>query len=79
VLKPGGVFHFEDVLEGILASLTANRMHDYPEMGCFSGAKFRAALESAGLRVARWQQWGEFMVWGRAVKDITGSLHGMPA
>jgi ubiquinone/menaquinone biosynthesis C-methylase UbiE len=73
VLKPGGAFYFEDILVSVLDRLSARGMHDYPEMGRFSGVQFRAALETAGLCVAHWQQWGEIMVFGRAVKADIGS------
>jgi len=70
VLAPGGVFYFEDVLEGLLAQPSIKLMLAHPESGQFSGARFRAALEAAGLHIVHWEQWAEFGVWGRAVKPI---------
>lgn len=66
VLKPGGVFYFEDLLKGLISSWPARVLFDHPQATQFYGREFRAALEAAGLRVQSWRQWGEWGVMGQA-------------
>jgi SAM-dependent methyltransferase len=66
VLKPGGVFYFEDLLKGLISPWPARVLFDHPQATQFYGREFRAALEAVGLRVQAWRQWGEWGVMGRA-------------
>lgn len=66
VLKPGGVFYFEDLLKGLITPWPARVLFDHPQATQYYGREFRAALEAAGLRVQRWRQWGEWGVMGQA-------------
>ncbi len=66
VLKPGGVFYFEDLLKGLISSWPARVLFDHPQATQFYGCEFRAALEAAGFRLQSWRQWGEWGVMGLA-------------
>ena len=66
VLKPGGVFYFEDLLKGLISIWPAPLLFDHPQATQFHGREFRAGLEAAGLRVQKWRQLGEWAVAGRA-------------
>lgn len=68
VLKPGGVFYFEDLLKGLISIWPAPLLFDHPQATQFHGAEFRAELKSAGLRVQKWRQLGEWAIAGRAGK-----------
>jgi len=58
VLKPGGVFYFEDVLKGFVSAWPIRALFDHPQDTQFTGREFRAELEAAGLRVSRWRSLG---------------------
>lgn len=66
VLRPGGVFYFEDLLKGLIGARPVQALFDHPQVSQFYGREFRAGLEAAGLRVDKWRQWGEWGVMGRA-------------
>lgn len=66
VLKPGGMFYFEDLLKGLLAPWPVQVLFDHPQATQFYGREFRSELETAGLRVQKWHQLGEWAVAGRA-------------
>ena len=68
VLKPGGVFYFEDILKGITAAHLAQIVFDHPQVTQFGGGQFRASIEAAGLRVVKWRQVREWGVMGQARK-----------
>ena len=68
VLKPGGVFFFEDVLWGLTTRWPANILFEHPQASQFSGGDFRRGLEAAGLKVLAWRQWDEWAVMGQAAK-----------
>ena len=68
VLKPGGVFYFEDLLKGFISAWPVHALFDHPQATQFYGREFRAGLETAGLRVQKWQQWGEWGMMGGASK-----------
>ena len=69
VLKPGGVFYFEDILKGITSSRLAQVVFDHPQVTQFGGGQFRAGIEATGLRVMAWRQVREWGVMGRARKE----------
>lgn len=68
VLKPGGTFYFEDLLKGLISTWPAPVFFDHPQATQFYGGEFRSELESAGLRVEKWRQLGEWAIAGRANK-----------
>lgn len=70
VLKPGGVFYFEDLLKGFVSAWLVRDLFDHPQATQFYGSEFRAGLEAAGLRVQKWKQWGEWGIMGQAIKQL---------
>lgn len=68
VVKPGGVFYFEDLLKGLISAWPMRALFDHPQTTQFRGREFFAGLESAGLRVRAWRQWGELAIMGNAVR-----------
>ena len=68
VLKPGGMFYFEDLLKGLISTWPAPLFFDHPQATQFDGGEFRSELESTGLCVQRWRQVGEWAIAGRASK-----------
>ena len=72
VLKPGGMFYFEDILRGLTAAWPARNLFDHPQTSQFSGGEFRARLEEAGLQTVAWRQWDDVAFVGRARKRAPG-------
>ena len=68
VLKPGGIFYFEDLLKGLISTWPAPFFFDHPQATQFYGREFRLELESTGLRVQKWRQLGNWAIAGRAGK-----------
>ncbi len=68
VLRPGGTFYFEDLLKGLITLWPMRALFDHPQATQFYGREFCAGLETAGLRVTRWRQWGEWGMIGSAIK-----------
>lgn len=68
VLKPSGMFYFEDLLKGLVSAWPAPLLFDHPQATQFHGQEFRAELVSAGLRVQKWYQLGEWAAAGWASK-----------
>ena len=69
VLRPGGVFYFEDLLKGLVSARLVRDLFDHPQATQFYGREFRAGLEAAGLRVQKWWQLGEWGIMGQAGKQ----------
>lgn len=66
VLKPNGVFYFEEVLKGFVGAPFIRDLFDHPQAGQFTGSEFRAALANAGLQLdENWRQFAEFGLMGR--------------
>lgn len=68
VLKPGGVFYFEDLLKGLIASAPMRTLFEHPQVSQFTSGEFRVGLEAAGLQVRQWRHWGEWGFMGQAGK-----------
>lgn len=68
VLKPGGIFYFEDLLKGLISSFPMRILFQHPQNSQFLGREFYGGLHSAGLRVREWRQWGELVIMGSAVR-----------
>jgi ubiquinone/menaquinone biosynthesis C-methylase UbiE len=67
VLKPGGLFYFEDILKGFTGAPVILTLFDHPQVTQFSGAEFRSALADVGLKLDdNWRQLGEVGLLGRA-------------
>ena len=66
VLKPNGIFYFEDLLKGLVSAWLVRDLFDHPQATQFYGREFRAGLEAAGLRAQKWQQVSEWGVMGTA-------------
>lgn len=69
VLKPGGVFYFEDLLKDLISVRPARVLFDHPQATQFYSREFRAGLEAAGLHVRKWEQWREWFCMGQANKQ----------
>jgi len=69
VLKPGGVFYFEDLLKGLVSAWLVRDLFDHPQATQFYGREFRAGLEAADLHVQKWRQRGEWGIMGQAGKQ----------
>jgi ubiquinone/menaquinone biosynthesis C-methylase UbiE len=68
ILKPGGIFYFEDLLKGLISTWPAPLFFDHPQATQFYGREFRSELETAGLCVQKWRQLSEWAIAGRAGK-----------
>ena len=68
VLKPDGIFYFEDLLKGLISAWPAPLFFDHPQSTQFYGGEFRSELETTGLRVQKWRQLGEWAIAGCASK-----------
>lgn len=68
VLKPGGVFYFEDLLKGLISSPPMRALFDHPQQTQFTAPEFRVALAAAGLEVVQWRRVGTWGVIGQATK-----------
>ncbi len=75
VLRPGGVFYFEDLLKGSVGAPVARNLFDHPQASQFSGDEFRTALASAGLQLdENWRQVGQIGLMGRATRVQNAAL-----
>lgn len=68
MLKPGGVFYFEDLLIGLVGAAPMQALFDHPQASQFHGRALRTGLEAAELHVQKWRQVGEWGVMGAAAK-----------
>lgn len=68
VLRPGGVFYFEDLLRGFTTAWPVSVLFDHPLQTQFTAEEFRAALEAHDFQVQAWYQLGPWAVIGRAVR-----------
>ena len=56
VLKPGGVFLFEDIFRPLIDSLLFSLQYDHPEKGKFQDYEFLSALEQSGFNITKRSQ-----------------------
>ena len=68
VLRPGGMFYFEDLFRGFISTWPIRALLDHPQATQFTAAEFRAALHTTGLSVRWWREVGAWGVIGRADK-----------
>jgi ubiquinone/menaquinone biosynthesis C-methylase UbiE len=73
VLKPGGVFYFEDLFKAIVAAPVIRSLLTHPQATQFTAREFREGLEAAGLRIGAWRQCGPWGVVGQASKEPFGA------
>lgn len=72
VLKPGGIFHFEEPFDAMLNMAIIGSKLDHPQAARFSASEFRKALEAAGMRIIHWQQIGQVFGLGYAERTSAG-------
>lgn len=69
VLKPGGVFYFEEIYPPLYANFLFRRILVHPRENRFHGPQYRAALEEAALRLLDGYKESRFAILGTAVKE----------
>lgn len=77
VLKPNGVFYFEDLLKGFVGAPLIRDLLDHPQATQFTGAEFRHALAEQNLLLdENWRQFAQIGLLGRAtrVEQVTASI-----
>lgn len=75
VLKPGGVFYFEDVLRGFVSAPVIRDLLDHPQAGRFTGSGLRGEMAKAGLQLDdHWRQFAELGLIGRAERGELNPL-----
>lgn len=68
VLRPGGVFYFEDLLRGFTTAWPISVLFDHPLQTQFEAAEFRDAIKANGLQIQAWYQLRWWAVIGRAIR-----------
>ncbi len=74
VLKPGGRFYAEEVLEPFIRR--TRWLLDHPRTDRFDAEQFRAAIEASGLAVVDWRQWWGWVAWYAARKPVQAGPGG---
>lgn len=74
VLKPGGVFYFEEIYPPLYANFLFKYILDHPRENRFHGPQYRAALEEAGLVLLKGFKESRFAILGTALKEEQISL-----
>jgi SAM-dependent methyltransferase len=69
VLKPGGVFCFEEIYPALYAAFPLRYLTTHPREDRFSGPEYRAALADAGLALREGYRETRFTIIGVAVRD----------
>lgn len=69
VLKPGGVFFFEEIYPPLYANFLFRRILEHPRENRFYGPQYREALEEADLRLHTGYKESRFAILGTAVKE----------
>lgn len=73
VLRPGGRFYFEEVLQGFLETRVARALFDHPEEGHFTAQVFADACRDAGLVIERpLKEMGRYFALGVAKRAPLG-------
>lgn len=68
VLRPGGVFLFEEIYPALYAGFILRSVLVHPRKDRFDGPQFRAALEEAGLHLAEGCHETKYRILGAAVR-----------
>jgi ubiquinone/menaquinone biosynthesis C-methylase UbiE len=69
VLKPGGLFYFEEIYPPLYANFLFRRLVAHPTENRFHGVQFRAALSACGLLLLPGFKESRFGILGVAQKD----------
>jgi len=69
VLKPGGVFYFEEIYPPLYANILFRYLLQHPRENRFHGPEFRAFLGKSGLRLLPGFKESRFAILGMAVKE----------
>lgn len=69
VLKPGGLFYFEEIYPDLYANLLLRYLLVHPTENRFRGPEYRAALERAGLHLIDGYRESRYTILGAAQKD----------
>ena len=72
VLRPGGIFYFEDFLKGFVSAPLIRVLFGHGHVTEFTAQEFRAGLEAAGLQVRRWRSMVGWTIAGQAEKKSGG-------
>lgn len=68
VLKPGGVFYFEEIYPELYANLVLRYLLKHPKQNRFRGPEFRAALERCGLHLVAGYHESRYTIVGAALR-----------
>jgi len=69
VLKPGGIFYFEEIYPALYAAPVLRHILVHPRKNRFDGPQYRSALAAAGLRILDGFRESRFAILAVAVKD----------
>ncbi|HUX21969.1 MAG TPA: class I SAM-dependent methyltransferase [Spirochaetia bacterium] len=72
VLKPGGVFYFEEIYPDLYANFLLRYLLVHPRENRFRGPEYRAALERAGLHLIEGYHETRYTILGAALKSAAG-------
>ena len=67
VLRPGGRFYAEEVLEGFIHHPVSARLLEHPMDDRFDATEWSAALVDAGFDLHASSRWGSWFVWSVAI------------
>lgn len=68
VLRPGGVFLFEEIYPALYAGFILRSVLVHPRKDRFDGPQYRAAIEGAGLRLVEGFRETKYTILGAAVR-----------
>jgi ubiquinone/menaquinone biosynthesis C-methylase UbiE len=74
VLRPGGVFYFEEIYPPLYANPLFKYLLDHPRENRFHGPEFRAHLSNCGLTLLPGYKESRFAILGAATKENTGNF-----
>jgi ubiquinone/menaquinone biosynthesis C-methylase UbiE len=69
VLRPGGVFLFEEIYPALYAGFLLRRILAHPRQDRFAGPEYRAALEGSGLRLVKGCWETKYRILGAAIRE----------
>lgn len=69
VLRPGGVFYFEEIYPELYANPVLRYLLEHPTENRFRGPEYRAALEECGLHLVRGYRESRYTIVGAAMRE----------
>ncbi len=69
VLRPGGVFLFEEIYPALYAGFLLRSVLVHPRADRFEGPEYRAALEAVGLRLVEGYRETRYRIVGAAIRE----------